>query len=148
MNRLLDETARKFALGRGNVPLQIHDGHVGKGYGLATDDDLRFYAELARTEGILLDPCYTGKAFRGLLREIERTPRTIRETHPVPPLGRVPRDLRVRRSLPARARVVSDGPEAQRPGISGGAEALGREPLSSGPETSGTRWGTDPSIST
>jgi D-cysteine desulfhydrase len=42
------------------------DGAVGRGYGLSTPEELRGYGALARSEGLLLDPCYTGKAFRGL----------------------------------------------------------------------------------
>ena len=37
-------------------------------------DDLRFYAKLARQEGVLLDPAYCGKAFRGMLAELRKTP--------------------------------------------------------------------------
>ena len=54
--------------------LQVLDGHFGTGYGIATDNDLRFYASLAREEGILLDPTYTGKAFQGMLAEIKKAP--------------------------------------------------------------------------
>lgn len=42
------------------------DGHAGEGYGLTTAEELDSYAALAREEGILVDPCYTGKAWRGL----------------------------------------------------------------------------------
>lgn len=54
--------------------IQICDGHVGKGYSLATDEELAEYARVARTEGLLLDPCYTGKAFLGMKRELARQP--------------------------------------------------------------------------
>ncbi|MDH4020888.1 MAG: pyridoxal-phosphate dependent enzyme [Xanthomonadales bacterium] len=54
--------------------LNIHDGFVGSGYAVASDDDLRFYGEIAREEGILLDPVYTGKAFRGMLALISEQP--------------------------------------------------------------------------
>lgn len=50
------------------------DGYVGAGYSIASDEDLKFYVELARCEGILLDPCYTGKAFQGMLAEIRKNP--------------------------------------------------------------------------
>lgn len=50
-------------------PLTILDQYQGDGYGLARPEELRFYAEVARAEGLLLDPCYTGKAFRGLVEE-------------------------------------------------------------------------------
>ena len=54
--------------------MSIIDGYVGDGYAIASDDDLRFYQRLAREEGVLLDPCYTGKAFQGMLGEIAKYP--------------------------------------------------------------------------
>ena len=54
--------------------LNIHDGFVGEGYALAQDEDLRFYAELARDTGMLLDPVYTGKAFRGMAHLLKTRP--------------------------------------------------------------------------
>ncbi|MBC7397892.1 MAG: hypothetical protein H7333_10660, partial [Bdellovibrionales bacterium] len=50
------------------------DGYVGEGYSLATDDDLKFYVRMGREEGIILDPCYTGKAFQGMIAEIKKDP--------------------------------------------------------------------------
>jgi D-cysteine desulfhydrase len=35
--------------------------------------------DVARREGLLLDPVYTGKAFYGLTRELERDPRRFGE---------------------------------------------------------------------
>lgn len=67
---LLQGACERFDLPAFEAPLQIHDGHVGDGYGQATPEDLRFYAELASREGLLLDPCYTGKAFRGMVAEL------------------------------------------------------------------------------
>ncbi len=50
------------------------DGYVGEGYSLATETELQTYIRIAREEGILLDPCYTGKAFIGMLNEIKNQP--------------------------------------------------------------------------
>ena len=36
--------------------------HMGPGYALPNPEDTPYIEELARTEGILLDPVYTGKA--------------------------------------------------------------------------------------
>lgn len=47
------------------------DGYVGRGYALSTAEELSFLKDFARTEGIILDPVYTGKAMRGLLSELE-----------------------------------------------------------------------------
>lgn len=42
-------------------------GFIGEGYGIPTPGCLEAIALVARTEGILLDPCYTGKAMAGLI---------------------------------------------------------------------------------
>lgn len=51
--------------------MHIVDGHVGIGYAVSTDEELAFIAKLARKEGLILDPVYTGKAFYGLYQEIK-----------------------------------------------------------------------------
>ena len=43
------------------------DTYVGDGYGLPTPEMVEAVTRLANTEGVLLDPVYTGKAFAGLL---------------------------------------------------------------------------------
>jgi D-cysteine desulfhydrase len=48
---------------------RILEGWKGTGYAETTPEEMRDLAHLARTEGILLDPVYTGKAFRGLAGE-------------------------------------------------------------------------------
>lgn len=74
VGRLISEAAAEFSLSCGGTGVQVLDGHVGAGYGVASDDDLRFYSALARKEGVLLDPVYCGKAFRGMLAELRRDP--------------------------------------------------------------------------
>jgi D-cysteine desulfhydrase len=54
--------------------IEIIDGYVGAGYGIASDDDLRFYQRVASSEGLVLDPCYTGKAFQGMMDEVKKNP--------------------------------------------------------------------------
>jgi D-cysteine desulfhydrase len=51
---------------------EIIDGYVGRGYALNQPEELRFIAELAALEGVILDPVYTGKAFRGMVQEIRK----------------------------------------------------------------------------
>lgn len=46
------------------------DGHVGEGYGIPTEEGLAAIKLLARTEGVLLDPVYTSKAFAGMVADI------------------------------------------------------------------------------
>lgn len=56
----------------GNLPINIIDGYVGPGYAKATPEIFDTIRRVARTEGILLDPVYTGKAFHGMLEEIKK----------------------------------------------------------------------------
>lgn len=74
VGKLVEDTAREFNLKSVNRRLQVLDGHFGAGYSIASEEDLKFYAELARKEGVLLDPTYSGKAFRGMLAEIKKCP--------------------------------------------------------------------------
>ncbi len=61
------------AFGRfGPDDVHVIDGYVGEGYARAGAPLLATIAEIARLEGIVLDPVYSGKAFHGLLQEIER----------------------------------------------------------------------------
>ncbi|KAF4972309.1 hypothetical protein FSARC_1088 [Fusarium sarcochroum] len=46
---------------------EINESYLGEGYGQLDERTAEGMKELARTEGILLDPVYTGKAFTGLL---------------------------------------------------------------------------------
>ncbi|AQA18872.1 D-cysteine desulfhydrase [Halioglobus japonicus] len=49
----------------------VLDGHVGEGYGRASEAVFDTIAELAALEGLALDPVYTGKAFHGMVQEIQ-----------------------------------------------------------------------------
>lgn len=53
-----------------SLTVNMLDGHVGEGYAKASDEVLETIAAVARSEGIVFDPVYTGKAFHGLLKEI------------------------------------------------------------------------------
>lgn len=52
--------------------ININDSYIGEGYAVATREELEFYYDIASEEGVVFDPCYTGKAFRGLIKEIEK----------------------------------------------------------------------------
>ncbi|UCG13762.1 MAG: D-cysteine desulfhydrase family protein [Deltaproteobacteria bacterium] len=54
--------------------VEILDGYVGRGYGKTRPQELSLLRDLARTEGIFLDPVYTGKAFFGMARELQQDP--------------------------------------------------------------------------
>ena len=49
----------------------VDDGYVGEGYGIPTDGTLAAINTVARNEGILLDPVYSGKGMAGLIGQIK-----------------------------------------------------------------------------
>jgi len=51
------------------IPVEVIDDYIGPGYARADEAVFDTMVELARSEGLLLDPVYTGKAFHGLLCE-------------------------------------------------------------------------------
>ena len=52
--------------------LEIPDNYVGDGYGLPTREGIDAIRLVAQTEGIFLDPVYTGKAMAGLIDLIRK----------------------------------------------------------------------------
>lgn len=50
----------------------VNDTYIGEGYGLASGAVLKTIGQLAQTEGLVLDPTYTAKAFHGMLEEIKK----------------------------------------------------------------------------
>jgi D-cysteine desulfhydrase len=52
----------------------ILDDYVGPGYAAASHEGLAAIALAARAEGLLLDPCYTGKAMAGVIDLARRLP--------------------------------------------------------------------------
>jgi D-cysteine desulfhydrase len=56
----------------GPEAVQVEDGYLGAGYGVLTDAERSAVRHVARLEGILLDPVYTGKAMAGLLDLVRR----------------------------------------------------------------------------
>ncbi len=51
--------------------IEIWQQYVGRGYGLSRDEELACIRDLARSEGIITDPVYSGKALYGLLSELK-----------------------------------------------------------------------------
>ena len=70
--RIANEAAEKLGLETrlGRVDLFTDQGFIGEGYGIPTTGALEAISLLARTEGILLDPCYTSKAMAGLVAHV------------------------------------------------------------------------------
>ena len=62
--------ARWPQLPRIDLVPKTRDHSVGPGYGLADAPVYELIAEVARLEGVVLDPVYTGKAFHGLLADL------------------------------------------------------------------------------
>lgn len=71
---LLTPTAARLGLDLDLGPddVLVNDEYLGAGYAVLTDAEREAVRLVARTEGILLDPVYTGKAMAGLLGLIRR----------------------------------------------------------------------------
>ena len=52
--------------------VRVVEGYKGRGYALSTPEEAADIESVARATGLILDPVYTGKAFRALLHEPER----------------------------------------------------------------------------
>lgn len=71
----LAEATAEFAGMAGAVRREdvvVNSDYVGEGYGLPTEGMMEAVALTARTEGLLLDPVYSGKAMAGLIDLIRR----------------------------------------------------------------------------
>ena len=76
------DTVRRIAagtldlLGQEKAPLEarldLRQGYGAPGYGLPNEATVRAVTRLAREEGLLLDPVYSGKAMAGLIDLVER----------------------------------------------------------------------------
>ncbi|MGL5513569.1 MAG: pyridoxal-phosphate dependent enzyme, partial [Sporomusa sp.] len=70
---LVYDLAQKLAVHVGvksHLPKEVvicNDEYLGEGYSLPTPEMVEAVKLVARTEGILLDPVYTGKAMAGLI---------------------------------------------------------------------------------
>ena len=69
--RILDDVAESGSRPAAPPRWSILEGYKGLGYAQASTGELTFYAHVARSEGLILDPVYTGKAFHAMYREIE-----------------------------------------------------------------------------
>lgn len=71
---ILAEAKRRFGFefSMKKSEISVIDGYVGKGYGLSSQEEIDLIKQVARLEGLLLDPVYTGKAMfalRDLIRK-------------------------------------------------------------------------------
>ncbi len=69
---IANETAALLGLDLRIDPKEIRNdmGFVGPGYGIPTDAAVEAVRLFARTEGIVLDPIYTGKAAAGMIAHV------------------------------------------------------------------------------
>jgi D-cysteine desulfhydrase len=54
--------------------IEILDSHVGLGYAKSRPEELQTIGEVCQSDGVVLDPVYTGKAFHGVVTELRRDP--------------------------------------------------------------------------
>lgn len=76
ITRICNEAETHWQLGA-NVTaddIDIVDGHVGLGYAKSRPEELATIRDLCRSDGIVLDPVYTGKAFHGMVMELRQKP--------------------------------------------------------------------------
>ena len=55
--------------------IDIVDGYVGAGYAKSRPEELALLRDVCRSDGIVLDPVYTGKAFYGMVSELRMDPK-------------------------------------------------------------------------
>lgn len=79
---LANETARLLDINLTFTPseITIYDEYVGKGYGIPTPQCIEAIKLVAQTEGIFLDPVYTGKTMSGLIDLIRQGKFTPQDT--------------------------------------------------------------------
>jgi len=75
--RIAGELQEMLRIGKASLTfsteeIDIIDGYVGAGYALSRPEELAFIAEIARSNGTIFDPVYTGKAMYGLYHEIKK----------------------------------------------------------------------------
>jgi 1-aminocyclopropane-1-carboxylate deaminase/D-cysteine desulfhydrase-like pyridoxal-dependent ACC family enzyme len=74
VRRLSDEASALAGLGarRSSLDYEITDDSIGLGYGLPTEESQKAIELVARSEGVFLDPVFTGKAFAGMTNLIRK----------------------------------------------------------------------------
>lgn len=72
--RLAGETAQALGIDQSFSPqdILVNDNYLGGGYGIMGEPEVEALNMFARSEGILLDPVYTGRAAAGLIDLIRR----------------------------------------------------------------------------
>src|SRR5512140_889915 len=75
--RICADAEARWQLGANvtEADIEIVDGHVGRGYAKSRPEELATIRDVCRSDGIVLDPVYTGKAFHGVVTELRKDPR-------------------------------------------------------------------------
>jgi 1-aminocyclopropane-1-carboxylate deaminase/D-cysteine desulfhydrase-like pyridoxal-dependent ACC family enzyme len=79
---MANETAKLLNLDLTFTPdeITVYDDYIGEGYGIITDGCIQAIRLVAQTEGIFLDPVYTGKAMAGFIDLIHKGQFTAKDT--------------------------------------------------------------------
>ena len=79
---MANETAKFLNLGLTFTPdeITVYDDYIGEGYGITTNGCIQAIRLVAQTEGIFLDPVYTGKAMAGFADLIHKGKFTAKDT--------------------------------------------------------------------
>jgi D-cysteine desulfhydrase len=76
ITRICAEADARWQLGANvtEADIDIVDGHVGRSYARSSPEELATIRDVCRSDGIALDPVYTGKAFHGMVTELAVDP--------------------------------------------------------------------------
>ncbi len=78
VRRIIGEARRRYALPvEAPEEVRLLDGYQGAGRTEVRPEEFDTVVRVARTEGIVLDPVYTAKAFAGLLDRLRRDPKAL-----------------------------------------------------------------------
>jgi len=82
ISRICADAEARWQLGANVTPddIDIVDGHVGIGYARSRPEELATIRDVCRSDGVVLDPVYTGKAFHGVVCELRANPRRFGST--------------------------------------------------------------------
>lgn len=60
---------------------EVVDDFSGPAYAIPSEDDVEMIEKMAKLEGIILDPVYTGKAFRGMVEMMKGSGKKVLFIH-------------------------------------------------------------------
>jgi len=74
IGKILQRVEDRFELNLGLSHRDIHilDGYIGEGYSIPYPEEIEWIKNITSTEGVVLDPVYTGKAMVGLIDQIRK----------------------------------------------------------------------------